>query len=336
MRQTPERIDWNALRALRDLFLSEIPLERPYWTSRTQMDDYDRTLGERIGWKWDAVLQELKSRGWAPPSRKLTDFGCGTGIASRRVLAAFPGAFDELVLQDHSAIAAGFARERVQEEFPGLPVRIAPADAALEGTVLISHVLTELAAERRPVFSGRLHGCDAVLWVEPGTSLCGRALVEQREALRDLFSLIAPCPHQEACGLLKPENADHWCHHFAPAPTKAHQDPFWGHFRRELNLDIGPVAYSFLVIDKRPVTESGLSHLIGRPLRSPKYLRVLSCQAGDIAELVASRRSGEIYKPLKHGASPAVYRFERRKNRIAGGEWIGGAASVTLPQETGG
>lgn len=324
MRQTPEYIDWNALRELRDLFLSETPLDRPYWTSRDQMDAYDRTLGERIGWKWDAVLQELKARGWAPSARTLTDLGCGTGVAARRVLAAFPGAFDELVLQDHSAIATGFARERVQEEFPGFSVRIAPADAPLSGTVLISHVLTELAPEQRPGLSGRLRDCDSVLWVEPGTSLCGRALVEQREALRSDFSLVAPCPHQEMCGLLKPENAQHWCHHFAPAPARAHQDPFWGHFRRELNLDIGPVAYSFAVFDKGPVAATSLSHLIGKPLRAPKYLRVLSCQAEDIAELVASRRAGDIYKPLKHAASPAVYRFERRKNRITGGEWIGG------------
>jgi len=149
MRQTPELIDWNALRGLRDLFLSETPLERPYWTSRGQMDDYDRTLGERIGWKWDTVLRELKARGWSPPTRILTDFGCGTGIAGRRLLAAFPGAFDELILQDHSAIAAGFARERALADFPELTVRIAPADAPLAGTVLISHVLTELPPEQR-------------------------------------------------------------------------------------------------------------------------------------------------------------------------------------------
>lgn len=323
MRQTPDPIHWNDLRELRDLFLAETPLERPYWTSLRQLRDYDRTLGERIGWKWDAVLRELTLRNWTPPSRTLTDFGCGTGIAARRLLAAFTGAFDEVILLDHSAIAAGFARERIQEEYTGITVKLGSPSDPLTGTVLLSHVLTELPETARTGLTARLPTADAVLWVEPGTQRCGQALVEQREALREHFTLAAPCPHQGPCGLLQPENAPHWCHHFAPAPSAAHQDPFWGHFRRELNLDIGPVAYSFLVADKRPPGEPGLSHLIGRPMRAPKFLRVLSCQQDDIAELVASRRAGDIYRPLKQNASPAVYRFERRKNRITGGTWIG-------------
>lgn len=323
MRQTPEFIHWNDLRELRDLFLADTPLERPYWTSLHQMSDYDRTLGERIGWKWDAVIRELKLRGWAPPSRSLTDFGCGTGIAARRMLAAFPGAFDEVVLMDHSAMATGFARSRVQEAFPGIPVRLAEPSAELSGMVLISHMLTELTETAQEELTTRLQAADAVVWVEPGTVRCGKALVQQRERLRETFTLVAPCPHQGECGLLRPENEAHWCHHFAPAPSSAHQDPFWGHFRRELNLDIGPVAYSFLVTDKTAKGDEGFSHLLGRPLRAPKYLRVLSCQQEDIAELVASRRAGDIYRPLKSNASPAVYRFERRKNRVVGGHCLG-------------
>ncbi len=323
MRQTPDPIHWNDLRELRDLFLADLPLERPYWTSLHQMSDYDRTLGERIGWKWDAVLKELKLRGWSPPTRTLTDFGCGTGIAVRRMLAAFPGAFDRVVLMDHSAIATGFARNKIQEEFTGIPVELKNPTETPEGTVLISHVLTELTENAQADLAERLQSADAVVWVEPGTVRCGKALVQQREILRKTFTLVAPCPHQGECGLLLPENEAHWCHHFAPAPSAAHQDPFWGHFRRELNLDIGPVAYSFLVADKTAAGDGGLSHLIGKPLRAPKFLRVLSCQKEDIAELVASRRSGDIYRPLKQPASPAVYRFERRKNRITGGQWLG-------------
>lgn len=325
MRQTPDPIHWNDLRELRDLFLADLPLERPYWTSLRQMSDYDRTLGERIGWKWDAVIHELKLRGWSPPSPILTDFGCGTGIAARRMLAAFPEAFNRVVLLDHSSIATGFARNKIQENFTGITVSIGGASELLTGTVLISHVLTELSGTVQAELTGRLQEAAAVVWVEPGTERCGKALVRQRETLRASFTLVAPCPHQAACGLLLPENEAHWCHHFAPAPSSAHQDPFWGHFRRELNLDIGPVAYSFLVADKAAAGDVGCSHLIGRPLRAPKFLRVLSCQREDIAELVASRRSGEIYRPLKQNASPAVYRFDRRKNRITGGTWLGDA-----------
>lgn len=323
MRQAPPSIHWSALRDLRDLFLAEVPLSEPYWTSRSQLEAYDCTLGERIGWKWDAVLSELRARNWTPPSRELTDLGCGSGIAARRLLAAFPEAFDRVSLIDHSTLAAGFARERIADEFPGIPVRILPPSADPEGVVLISHVLTELPESQEAAWLRRLSAAAALLWVEPGTQACGKRLVHLRESLRESFRLVAPCPHQGACGLLQPENEAHWCHHFAPAPASAHQDPFWGHFRRELNLELGPVAYSFLVCDHGEAAEPGLSHLIGQPLRFPKFLRVLSCQAEDISELVASRRAGDVYRPLKRAASPALYRFERRKNRITGGSWLG-------------
>lgn len=330
MRPTPESIDWNALRELRDVFLSEAPLEKPYWVSRGQLEAYDRTLGERVGWKWDAVLAELKLRGWSPPSRALTDFGCGTGIATRRMLNAFPGAFDEVTLADHSAIATGFARERIAGEHPEVRVRIQDDARPEGGVVLVSHVLNELPGSVADTLPEKFAAADALLWVEPGTSECAKRLVSFRESLRDRFILVAPCPHQGACGLLSPENENHWCHHFAPAPSSAHQDPFWGRFRREMNLDIGPVAFSFLVADKHAAPDSGLTHLIGQPLRFPKFLRALGCQAEDVAELVASRRSGSVYRALKQPASPAVYRFERRKNRITGGEWIGEESSDRL------
>lgn len=324
MRHTPEPIDWPALRTLRDLFLTGEPIPAPYWNSRKELDAYDRTLGERIGWKWDAVISELRARGWTPPARRLTDIGCGTGIAARRILRAFPDAFDEVVLHDHSAIAMAFARERIQDEIPGTPVRLSETPPPAGGVLLLSHILSELTPETLEALAAPLPGADAILWVEPGTHDCSHRLIRIREALREHHTLVAPCPHQQSCGLLDESAAPHWCHHFAPAPSHAHQDPFWGHFRREMNLDIGPVAYSFLVTDAHAApAEPGRSHLIGRPIRAPKYLRVLSCQESDIAELVASRRSGEIYRPLKNGATPALYDFERRKNRITGGKWLG-------------
>ena len=324
MRQTPEPIDWQALRTLRDLFLAGEPLPAPYWVSRDQLDAYDRTLGERIGWKWDAVLSELRARNWRPPARTLIDYGCGTGIAARRVLAAYPDAFDDVLLHDHSGIAMAFARERIQSQFPGTTVRLAESPPQLEGVVLLSHILSEMPPDTAETLATALPGAAAILWVEPGTHDCSHRLIQIREFLRTHHTLVAPCPHQQTCGLLEAANAAHWCHHFAPAPSHAHQDPFWGHFRREMNLDIGPVAYSFFVTDAQAAPgPAGLSHLIGRPIRAPKYLRVLSCQESDIAELVASRRAGAIYRPLKTTASPALYAFERRKNRITGGKWLG-------------
>lgn len=320
MKSAPPQIDWTQLRNLRDLFLSEEPLSEDYWTSQRLMKDYDITLGERIGWKWDAVLRELQLRKWTPPSSRLYDIGCGTGVATRRMLKAFPGAFKAVTLWDRSEKVMKYTKQKLRHEHPYVKVDIAKELPEPHGVVALSHVLTEFGDEEAASLVESLEGAKAAIWVEPGTYAMSRMLVEVREALKDTFSVRAPCTHQGGCGLLAEGMESHWCHHFAPATKGAHQDPFWGHFRREMNLDIGPVAYSFLVLDKRASEEeSGASHLIGRPIRQPKFLRVLSCQEEGVAELVASRKC-DLYRDLKQEVAPPLYRFERKKNRIQGGE----------------
>jgi SAM-dependent methyltransferase len=319
MKKEMPSIDWDRLRNLRDLFLTGEPLKEDYWTSSNLLRDYDITLGERIGWKWDAVLRELKLRGWTPPSSALDDLGCGTGVACRRMLAAFPGHFKKVTLWDRSQRAMKYAKQKIRHEHPEVKVVCADEPPAPHGVVLISHVLTECEDETAADWMERMEKARGILWVEPGTYAASRMLVEVREALREAFKVHAPCTHQQGCGLLAEGNETHWCHHFAPAPEGVHQDPFWGHFRREMNLELSPVAYSFLVLDTRDAEEEGWSHLIGEPLKFPKFLRVLSCQESGVEELVASRKT-DLYRDLKRGVTPAVYRFDRKKNRIVGGE----------------
>src|SRR3954453_590929 len=105
-----DKLDWAALDRLRDGFLNGAAAKGPYWRSRDDLANYDVTFGERIGWKWDAVLSELQRRNWCPPSRSLLDWGCGSGVAGRRVIAAFGNAqFDTLRVWDHSPAACDFA-----------------------------------------------------------------------------------------------------------------------------------------------------------------------------------------------------------------------------------
>lgn len=322
MKQEPPNINWDRLRGLRDLFLQPDPIPEPYWSSNTLLRDYDITLGERIGWKWDAVLRELDLRGWRPPSSAITDIGCGTGVAARRLLNAYPGHFKKVTLWDRDARAMKYAKQKIRHEHPDLKVVCAQAFPETHALTLVSHVLTELNDERAAGVVEGIEGSRGVIWVEPGTYAMSRLLIEIREALRERYKLLAPCTHQNACGLLAEGNEPHWCHHFAPAPDDAHRDPFWGRFRREMNLDIGPVAYSFLVLGREDPGQEDLSHLVGDPVRFPKFLRVLNCQADGVTDMVCSRKA-DVYRTLKKAPSPAVYRFDRKKNRITGGEWIG-------------
>ena len=54
-----EKLDWEALDRLREGFLTGAAARGPYWKSLGDLANYDLTYGERIGWKWDAVLAEL-------------------------------------------------------------------------------------------------------------------------------------------------------------------------------------------------------------------------------------------------------------------------------------
>ncbi|MEO6244773.1 MAG: hypothetical protein ABIQ12_04995, partial [Opitutaceae bacterium] len=107
---TWEDLDWNALGRLRAKFLSGTAATGPYWETRADLACYDFTYAERIGWKWDQVLRELRLRGWKPAARNVLDWGCGSGIAARRVISFFGAEnFDALTVWDHSPVACDFA-----------------------------------------------------------------------------------------------------------------------------------------------------------------------------------------------------------------------------------
>ena len=107
---TWDELDWRALDRLRDRFVRGPEKGAAYWESSDDLAAYDLTYGERIGWKWDQVLRELRLRGWQPRSRTILDWGCGSGVAARRVISFFGvGRFDSLSVWDHSALAADFA-----------------------------------------------------------------------------------------------------------------------------------------------------------------------------------------------------------------------------------
>jgi hypothetical protein len=120
---TWQTIDWEALDRLRDTFLSSQPSPGNYWMTWTDLASYDLTFAQRIGWKWDAVIAELKRRGWSPPAGgTLLDWGCGSGIGSRCVLDGFgSGNFARLELFDRSSLAMEFAGPERAKNIPACP-----------------------------------------------------------------------------------------------------------------------------------------------------------------------------------------------------------------------
>jgi hypothetical protein len=337
------RHDFALLERLRSRFLDAPAEGGDYWESDELLAAYDATFAERIGWKWDSVLGELRARHWTPPTGTvLLDWGCGSGVAGRRVLAAFgAGIFARLVVHDRSPLARRFAAERAVEAFPGFAVEQAPdwgeITPAQPFTLVLSHVLNELPPAESAALLALVRRAAAVLWVEPGTSDIARSLVALRETLRNEFAVVAPCTHNAACGLLTSENQRHWCHHFARPPIEAFTDSFWSEFSLRLGIDLRSLPYSFLVLDRGARTtpaydETAWARILGEPREYKGHFKVLSCEAAGVTERMLQKRDDKaLFKTLRRGVpAPPLFVWQLADDKIVAGRHL--LADSTPPE----
>ncbi|HXQ79891.1 MAG TPA: small ribosomal subunit Rsm22 family protein [Opitutaceae bacterium] len=322
-------LDWDALDRHRERFLSGKPCDGPYWSSAEDLAGYDATFGERIGWKWDAVLDELRMRGWAPRGGTVLDWGCGSGIAGRRVVGRFgPACFGSLVVWDHSPIAADFAQDAASTRFPGLAVSAATPGFRRGrdpiGLLVVSHVLNELPPPALDEIRALVARSRAVIWTEHGSRETSRALGSLRDEWKEDFQVVAPCTHGNLCPVLGPGNERHWCHHFAAPPPGIFADSNWVKFGQRARIDLRSLPYAFVALDRDWNPDAaGLSRVIGRPEPFKPYARLLNCDAGGLAELTVSKRNNAaLYKELGKSKRPLVYRWTRDGPKITGGSTL--------------
>jgi hypothetical protein len=316
-----DTIDWTALERMRTAFLTGTAGHTDYWTTEADLAAYNATFAQRIGWKWDFVLGELQRRGWTPPKGPLLDWGCGSGVAGRAVLDVFGAdSITKLRLWDRSALAMAFAAQRAREKYPQLAVETtAQPEAVSGGTLLISHVLTELTPEQTEALAAVAATAECVLWVEPGTYEASLTLIAIRERLRGHFNLIAPCPHQERCGILAPQNERHWCHHFAAPPTEVFTDSGWARFANLLGIDLRDLPLSFLVLDQRPVPElpPAATRLIGHPRIYKGYALLLGCAAAGVRDQRLTQRVfPREFKNFKKGRHASLCQLRCRAGEV--------------------
>lgn len=292
-------VDWEDLKALRALYIADPAtqqsgLKRDYWRDARLLAAYDKTFAARIGWKWEAVLEELgaDARFVVPPDATLYDWGTGTGIAPRAVLDA--GFTPQHVrVWDRSAQAVAYACKKVGGRAfdPSAGLRDRPA------LLTISHVLTELDSTVRNDLLQLATEADAIIWVEPGTPPVARLLAEIREQLRPHYTVLAPCTHQNICGMLTPGNATNWCHHFAKPPSEASRDPFWAEFQKRLSIDLRSLPVSYLVLARgqfltQATAEEG-ARVIARPRPYKGHTKYLACAPTGVTEQDYPHRAGK-------------------------------------------
>jgi ribosomal protein RSM22 (predicted rRNA methylase) len=207
-----------------------------------------------------------------------------------------------LHLYDRSDLALRFASRRAATRYPALTVNTGPVDAP--ALMLISHVLTELTPEQRTQLEQLALNAQAVIWVEPGAFAVSQALIAIRQRLAPRMNVVAPCPHQVACGLLAAGNERHWCHHFASPPPEIFTDGDWARFARFMGIDLRSLPVSYLVLDRRPppVLPQGAMRVLGRPRVYKAHALLLGCQESGVREHRLEKRvQPEVFKELKKG-----------------------------------
>jgi ribosomal protein RSM22 (predicted rRNA methylase) len=331
----------RTLTRLRDGFLSGNAGAADYWSSTGDLELYDRTFAQRIGWKWEAVLGELSLRGWKPSAQLLMDWGCGSGIASRTVLAHWPGLFQKVSLSDRSPLALSFASARLREIQPEVAQQFGVGEAAsAEGALLlVSHVLTELSKEQLARLLKQATAASALMWVESATHENATRLVEEvRERLLATggWRVVAPCTQSNACPMLQPEQQRHWCHHFARVPSEVHRDGAWRELSKKLGVDLRVLPYSFLVMErcaqKPPALPAGFSRVIGEPREFKGHLKVLSCSEDGLAEKVLQKRvAPRLFREVRAAETLPLYAWKEEQGRIVGGHGVGGVPEATVP-----
>jgi len=300
-----ENIDWNALERLRAGYLAGSAGDSDYWQSDSDLLSYDLTFAQRIGWKWDHALQMLSDSGWSPPGGGVADWGCGTGIAHRAFLRAFPQTHEQpFYLHDRSARAVHYAKNRLLQLHPAATAQQGLPTGAI-GTLLISHTLTELSDTQLEPLLDLVSQAKCVLWVEPGTFDVSHRLIRIRDSLIPRFHAVGPCPHSRPCGLSG--STQDWCHFFAEPPPEVFTAPHWAVFGRITGIDVRSLPYSWLALDKRPpsVPADAISTLLGRPRILKAHATIQVCSGCGVKDMTITKRANpDLFRAIKKGRMP--------------------------------
>ena len=241
---------WKELKEIREAYLNSKDPIKNYWASEALVEAYDATFAQRIGWKWDEVLQKIEEKIEFKTPIKVDDWGCGSGIASRQFYRMFSDHISKVNPMDRSEKAVSFANKKLRD------IGYKEISTPSESVLLISHVLTELSELDKSKLIASLENYSMFIWVEPGTKKESHSLINIRNKYMNEFDFILPCPHSGTCPLTG--SSEDWCHFFAEPPRDIFHSSYWKEFNKYFSIDLRSLPLSFLVglrKDKRSMVE---------------------------------------------------------------------------------
>ncbi|MET7421534.1 small ribosomal subunit Rsm22 family protein [Dactylosporangium sp. NPDC005555] len=279
----PKRLAESVQRLITD-YRSGRPADEPLLRNMVDATAY---AAYRMPATHAAVAAVLRQISISPES--VLDVGGGSGAATWAALAEFPTIGTATVLdQVTEALKLGsrmLPTAQWQEWHLGEP--LSPADL-----IMVSYVLGELTeeAQHQLVDDASATARQAVVIVEPGTPLGYQRILDARQRLIAAgWTVAAPCPHQQQCGMTGKD----WCHFSARVNRSALH-------RRLKDAELGyeDEKFSYVAVTRQAQGTRG------RVVRHPAFRKgLVTLQVCDqdttVGPKLVSKREGPTYKAAR-------------------------------------
>lgn len=231
---------------------------------------------------------------FAPAS--LLDCGAGPGTATWACAEAFES-LASFTLLDANAALRGLALELARETDRTIAYKLGDAaatiaDASTADLVVASYVINELtdATRERLVAAMWAKTTDTLLIVEPGTPAGYQRILGARAQLIAAGGhVVAPCPHDAACPLVKPD----WCHFSQRLQrSRAHKQ------LKSAELPYEDEKFSYVAVSRTPpVTRP--SRVLAQPVTTKIAVTTKLCTRDGAVAAVAPRRDKAAYAKFR-------------------------------------
>jgi ribosomal protein RSM22 (predicted rRNA methylase) len=229
----------------------------------------------------------------------LLDVGAGPGTATFAASALYPSLAEADLLEASAPIreiGARLGQSLALDRVTWHPHTIADGLAKRVGAdlVVLSYVLDELAPAARTALVEQLWSLAAgmLLIVEPGTTEGWRRILAARDQVIALGgTIIAPCPHQQACPLMPPD----WCHFAARvARSRLHRETKSGSVPWE------DEKFIYLIATRALAPAKDAPRVLAPPQASKAGLRFKLCRTdGSLATRDVPKRDRATYKAVR-------------------------------------
>ena len=245
------------------------------------------------------VFRELRARTGDMPVTTLLDLGAGPATTLWAAACELPALTRATLVEPNRAMTT-LAQQllvgtsvlaRVETTWQVEPPPVTPTEGSYD-LVISGYVLTELdISERAAVVAQAWQACrHAVVFILPGSVAGFGVLLDVRQQLLELgATVIAPCPHADACPL---PDGD-WCHFGARLSRSS--------LHRRLKggaLPYEDEKFSYLVAT-RDVGAPAMARVLRRPVMANRRVALKLCRVDGLRDETVTRSHREAYRAAR-------------------------------------